>query len=67
MRLITIICSGISISVLYVAMLFIVIISFVYDVIGTAMEKITDLFDYFLNDQLQVLFDALNGESTDAF
>ncbi len=54
MRLITMLCTGISSAVLYVAMLTMVIISFTHDVIGIALGKITEFFDYYLGDQLQV-------------
>ncbi len=65
MRLITMLCSGISTAVLYVAMLVMVIISFAHDVMGIALGKITDVLDHFLGDQIQVFDEALNGKRTD--
>lgn len=66
MRLITMLCSGISSVVLYMAMLAMVIISFAHDAIGIALGKLTELLDYFLGDQLHVFDEALNGKQTDA-
>lgn len=62
MKFITLVCSGISSAVLYLAMFFMVVISFAYDLIGIALESMTNFVDYHLGDQLNVFDEALNGK-----
>jgi hypothetical protein len=61
MRFITLICSAISSVVLYIAMAFMVVISYTYEMLGMALEKITSLVSHYLDDQLDVFDEALNG------
>ncbi|MGZ8212885.1 MAG: hypothetical protein ACXWTP_00085 [Methylosarcina sp.] len=62
MRFMTLICSGISSAVLYIAMLFMVVITSIYAVIGVVLEMATNIVDYHLGDQINVFDKALNGK-----
>jgi len=61
MKFIILVCSGIASAVLYVAMFFMMVISFAYDFIGIALKGVTDFVDHHLKGQIDVFDVALNG------
>lgn len=63
MKLITLVCSGISSLVLYVAMFVMLVLIYGCGFISDVLAKVTDCLDYFLNDQIKLFDETLNNKA----
>lgn len=61
MRVITLLFSAISVGVLYVLFMILLPINIIYSLIGAVIEAVTDFISYFLDDQLDVFKETMEG------
>jgi hypothetical protein len=63
MRFITLVCSGISSAVLYVAMLLMVAVNWTYGLIGVVFEIVEEVVDYHLGNQIDLFNESIKNRN----